>query len=441
MLMQTLAAGRGISLPSMSVGAAQLTTRTVGAYATIREQFGVPIGKFEGIEEPLARIGGKTYAMDAARLMTLGAIDAGEKPSVLTAVMKCYLSAGMRDVVTDGMDILAGAGISRGPRNILAGPYTALPIAITVEGANILTRSMIVFGQGAIRCHPHAQQEIVAVADRNLALFDKHFWGHVGFIFTNLARAKVLGFTNAKIVSAPVSGPAGPMFADFTRMSSAFAFLADVCMGTLGGSLKFKEKITGRLADAFAWLYIGSATLKRFVDEGQQERDLPYVQWATQHALHEIQEAMLGTLRNLPLRWLGMLLRPALFPLGARYHTPSDRLGAKVARGLLEDGEARQHLTRDIYLPAPSELGLGRMEEALHRIVKAHAVQQKIRDAIKAKALDKKPKRTLNQRALEAGMINAQELALLNEAAGVRAEVIAVDAFEAARDLEVRHSA
>ena len=199
--------------------------------------------------------------------------------------------------------------------------------------------------------------------------------------------------------------------------------------------------LSRRLADAFAWLYIGSATLKRFVEEGQQERDLPYAQWATQHALHEMQEAMLGTLRNLPMRWLGIALRPVLFPLGARYQEPSDRLGSKVARGLLEDGEARKHLTRDIYLPAPSELGLGRMEEALDRVVKAHAVKQKIRDAVKAKALEKRPKNTLNQRALEAGTITTEELALLAEAERVRAEVIAVDAFEAARDLEVRHSA
>ncbi len=440
MLMQTLAAGRGISLPSMSVGAAQLATRTVGAYATIREQFGVPIGKFEGIEEALARIGGLTYAMDSARLMTLSGIDLGEKPSVLTAVMKCYLTDGMRTVINDAMDIVAGAGISRGPRNIIAGAYTALPIAITVEGANILTRSMIIFGQGAIRCHPHAQQEIRAVDERNLAKFDEHFFGHVGFVFTNAARALWLGLTGSLLASKPTSGPAGALFRDFTRMSAAFAFLADICMGTLGGSLKFKEKITGRLADAFAWLYIGSAALKHFVEEGQQERDLPYARWAAQHALYEIQEALLGVLRNLPLPWLGMVVRPILFPFGARFSPPSDRLGAQVARSLLESGEARLHLTRDIYLPPPSEAGLGRMEEALEKVVRADAVKKRVREAVKAKTLDKKPAHTLNERALAAGIVSDAELVLLADADAARADVIAVDAFESVRHMEQSRS-
>ena len=441
MLMQSLAAGRGISLPSMSVGAAQLATRTVGAYATIREQFGLPIGKFEGIEEPLARIGGLTYAMDAARVMTLGAIDNGEKPSVLTAVMKCYLTAGMRDVITDAMDIVGGAGISRGPRNILAGCYTSLPIAITVEGANILTRSMIIFGQGAIRCHPHAQAEITTVADRDLVGFDKHFFGHIGFVFTNVARSFALGVTRGALAGAPVSGPAGPMFAQFTRMSSAFALTADVCMGTLGGTLKFREKVTGRLADAFSWLYIGSAALKRFVDEGQQERDLPYVQWATQHALCEIQEALYGVFANLGIPLVGLKVRWLTFPFGRSYSPPSDKLVAKVAEGLLNDGEARKHLTRDIYMPSSSEPGLGAMEEALGHIVKAQAVKLKIRTAVKAKQLDRKPKTNLNQRALDAKIIDASELELLRQADIARAEAVAVDAFEPKDSKEVHHTA
>ncbi len=440
MLMQSLAAGRGISLPSMSVGAAQLATRTVGAYATIREQFGLPIGKFEGIEEPLARIGGLTYAMDASRLMTLGAIDNGEQPSVLTAVMKCYLTAGMRDIITDAMDIVAGSGISRGPRNILAGCYTSLPIAITVEGANILTRSMIIFGQGAIRCHPHAQAEINAVADRDLAGFDKHFFGHVGFVFTNVARSFALGVTRGALAGSPVSGPAGPMFAQFSRMSASFALLADVCMGTLGGTLKFREKVTGRLADAFSWLYIGSASLKRFVDEGQQERDLPYVRWATTHALYQIQEAMIGLLENMPMPGVGPVVRRILFPFGRSYSPPSDKLVAKVAQGLLEDGDARRHLTRDIYMPSSSEPGLGMMEDALGHIVKAHEVKKKIRVAVKAKQLDRKPKENLNERALEAKVIDDEEAAILKKADDLRAEVVAVDVFATKNSQQVHHS-
>jgi acyl-CoA dehydrogenase len=347
----------------------------------------------------------------------------------------------MRSVVTDAMDIVAGSGISRGPRNILAGCYTSLPIAITVEGANILTRSMIIFGQGAIRCHPHAQSEIRAAADRDVAGFDRHFFGHVGFVFTNAVRALVLGATRSAFVTAPVGGPAGPIFAQFTRASAAFAFLSDVCMGTLGGSLKLREKVTGRLADAFSWMYIGSAALKRFVDEGQQERDLPYVRWATDHALHEIQEAMIGVLDNLPMRWVGRVVKPLLFPLGRTWRGPSDALAAKVARGLLEDGEPRKHLTRDIYMPSSSEPGLGRLEEALGRIVKAHGVKQTIREAVKARKLERKPKATLNQRALEAGIIDENDLGVLAEADRAREEVVAVDAFDREGKLEVRHSA
>jgi len=441
MLMQSLAAGRGIALPSMAVGAAELATRAVGAYASVRKQFGLAIGRFEGIEEPLARIGGLTYAMDAARLLTAGAIDAGEKPSVLTAIVKCYLSENMRRVVNDAMDVVGGAGICRGPRNVLAGAYTALPIAITVEGANILTRTMIVFGQGAIRCHPFAQIEMQAVEEGDLAKFDRGFFGHVGLVFTNMARAFVLGVTGNKLASWPVDGAAGPMFGSLSRMSAAFAFVADVCMGTLGGSLKFKEKLTGRLADAFSWLYIGSAALKRFVDEGQPERDLPYVRWSVQHALYEIQQALQGVLRNHPNRWIRLALRPIVFPLGARLAPPSDRLGHAVASGLLNDAEAREHLTRDIFLPPPSEPGLGLLEETLGLVVRASAVEKKVRTAVREKRLEKKPTATLVERAVAAGVISEAERRQVEEADAARDAAVAVDDFERARAEAVRPGA
>ena len=300
---------------------------------------------------------------------------------------------------------------------------------------------MIIFGQGAIRCHPHAQAEITAVADRDLVGFDKHFFGHIGFVFTNVARSFALGVTRGALAGSPVSGPAGPMFAQFSRMSSAFALTADVCMGTLGGTLKFREKVTGRLADAFSWLYIGSASLKRFVDEGQQERDLPYVRWATNHALYEIQEAMIALLENMPMPFVGRAVRMLVFPFGRSYSPPSDKLVAEVAKGLLNDGEARKHLTRDIYMPSSSEPGLGAMEEALGHIVKAQDVKKKIRTAVKAKQLDRKPKTNLNQRALDAQIIDESELKLLRQADIAREEAVAVDAFEPKDSKEVHHSA
>jgi acyl-CoA dehydrogenase len=310
MLMQSLAAGRSISLPSLSVGGAELAVRAAGAYAGVREQFGLSLGKFEGVQEPLARMGAMTYMMNAARTVTASAVDLGEKPSVISAVVKRALTEEMRSVVNDAMDIMAGAGVSRGPNNILAGAYTALPIGITVEGANILTRSLIIFGQGAMRCHPHARHELEAVAQGELKAFDKAFFGHVCFVLGNGARALGLGLTGGRLWRPPVDGLAGRMIRQFHRMSAAFALTADVAMGTLGGDLKRREKISGRLADALTWLYLGSATIKRFIDDGSPERDAPFVRWSCEHALFRIQTALTGFLDNLSLR------RGSRFPSG-----------------------------------------------------------------------------------------------------------------------------
>src|SRR6201996_2799499 len=269
MLMECLAAGRSISLPALSVGAAQMATRISGAYATVREQFDTPIGRFEGIEEPLARIAGKTYLMTATRTLTCGALDAGEKPAVLSAIAKAYLTEGMREVIIDAMDIRAGAAIQRGPRNSLARSWDAVPIGITVEGANILTRSMIVYGQGAIRCHPYVQHEIAAIADKDLKRFDKALFGHVNLLMRNVTRAKLLAWTGSRLAAAPRTEDTARYYQHLSRFSAAFEVLSDVAMGTLGGSLKRREKISGRLADALAYMYLASASLKRYHDEGK----------------------------------------------------------------------------------------------------------------------------------------------------------------------------
>ena len=429
MLMASLSAGRSISLPALSVASAQFATRLVGAYGTVREQFDTPIGRFEGIEEPLARIGGLTYLMNAARTMTAGAVDAGESPAVPSAIVKAYLTECMRVVVNNAMDIRAGAAIMRGPRNVLATAYQAVPIGITVEGANILTRSMIIYGQGAMRCHPFVQDEIRAVADGDIAKFDRAFFGHVGHVFANAARSFLLGVTNGRLVRPPVRGRAKSLFGKFTRMSAAFALVSDVAMGTLGGRLKRREKITGRLADALAWMYLGSAALKRFVDEGQQARDFCFVQYACTDALYKVQMALAGVLDNLPNRFAAWALRPIVFPLGARYKVPNDKLGGSVARGLLEDREARLHLTTDIYIPAPDEPGLGRLEHALDHAVAALKVETKIRDAVRAGLLDRAPGDVLLEQALAAGVITHDERQQVLDADEVRDEVIQVDSF------------
>lgn len=429
MLMETLAVGRSISLPGVSVGGAQLATRVVSAYAMVREQFDTPIGRFEGVEEPLARIGGLTYLMSATRTLTAGWVDAGERPAVLSAIAKAYLTEAMRSVVNDAMDIRAGAGIVRGPRNILARVYQAAPVGITVEGANILTRSMIIYGQGAIRCHPFVQQEMKAAADGDLVGFDRALWGHVGFVASNAARAWWLGLTGGRLTRPPLPGPAGRCFGRLTRWSAAFALVSDAAMGTLGGTLKRREKITGRLADALAWLYLASAALKRFADDGRPDRDLPFVRWACAHAEQQIEHALRGVLDHLPARVAAWALRPLVFPLGVSGRGPDDALGAAVAGQLLDDPDARHALTRDIYLPPAEEPGLGRLEAALGKARDALAIEARIRRAVRDGRLDHAPGERLADLALEAGVIDADEHKRLHDADEARDEVIQVDAF------------
>ena len=433
MLMESLAAGRSISLPALACASAQVSARLVGAYATVREQFDTPIGRFEGIEEPLARIGGLTYVMNAARSLTAGAVDAGEHPVVASAIVKAYLTESMRQVVNDAMDIRAGAAICRGPRNILAQMYQAVPVGITVEGANILTRSMIVYGQGAIRCHPFLQDEVAAATDGNLPAFDVALFGHIGHVASMTARSFLLGVTDGRwIAHAPPSRETRRVYGRLTRMSAAFALVSDVSLATLGANLKRREKISGRLADALAWLYLGSAALKRFHDDKEPAWALPFVRFSCEHALYQIQEALQGVLDNLPNRLAALAVRPLVFPLGARYRPASDATGALVARGLLEEHDARGGLTADIYTPSADEPGLGQLEAALHEAVAAHRVETKIRDAVRAGKLDKAPGDVLLEAALAAHVISREEHDQVIQADRVRDEVIQVDAFSAA---------
>ena len=431
MLMECLAAGRSISLPALSVGAAQMATRVSGAYATVREQFDTPIGRFEGIEEPLARIAGKTYLMTATRTLTCGALDAGEKPAVLSAIAKAYLTEGMREVVTDAMDIRAGAAIQRGPRNSLARMWDAVPIGITVEGANILTRSMIIYGQGAIRCHPFVQHEITAIADNDLKKFDKALFGHINLLFRNITRAKLLAWSGSRLAAAPRTADTAHYYQHLSRFSAAFELLSDVAMGTLGGSLKRREKISGRLADALAYMYLASAALKRYHDEAKTTANYNLACWSVEHCLYRVQEALRGVLENLPMRaaawWLGWVI----FPLGARFRPPSDKLGARVARDILEDREARLNLTQDIFVPPADEVGLGALEAALDKAVRAIPVETKLRDAVRAGQLDRAPGYMLDEMGLKSGVITQDEYRTLQDAEAARNEVIAVDAFNA----------
>ncbi len=433
MLMESLAVGRSISLPALSVGAVQICARLVGAYGTVREQFDTPIGRFEGVEEPLARIAAHSYFMTAARNLTCGALDTGIKPAVVSAIVKAYLTEGMRDCVNDAMDVRAGAAIMRGPRNVLGRCYTAVPIGITVEGSNILTRSMIIYGQGAMRCHPFVEEQIEAVSGDDVARFDRAFFGHVNFVARNWARSWILGLTGGRLSAGHLDRHVAGYFRQLNRFSAAFALSSDMAMLTLGGSLKRREKISGRLADCLGWMYLASAALKRYADESPRVGDVALVRWSCEHALAQVQEALLGIFDNLPNRLVGRLLRWTVFPLGARCRPPNDRLGAEVARGLLEDRAERQWLTGDIHIPAPDEPGLGALEHALDQAVEAMAIETRLRDALRAGELDCAPGLELAEAGVKCGIIDQSELQVLRDADAVRNEVIQVDAFTAAQ--------
>ena len=438
MLMECLAAGRSISLPAQSVGAVQLAARTAGAYATVREQFGIPIGRFEGIEEPLARIAGHAYFMDAARRLTCGFVDDGQKPSVPSAIVKAYLTQGMRQCMSDAMDILAGAGICRGPCNILGKGYVGVPIAITVEGANILTRSMIIYGQGAIRCHPFVQDEMSAVSANDLDRFDKAMFGHLNFIAANAVKSLWLGLTGGRLASAPVTGEDAQYYRKLNRYSACFAFLSDVALITLGGSLKRREKISGRFADALAWMYIGSATLKRFHDEGRREEDKVLLRWSMEFATFQIETALAGVLANLPLRPVAWFVKPFILPLGLTQTMPSDALGTEVARVLLDGDRRRERLTADIFVPQDDAPGLGLLERACEASVAARPAVAKVRNALQTGKLEKRPAVDQAERALKAGVISAGEKIALELATSTRNRAIQVDWFDAATYKELR---
>ena len=434
MLMECLAAGRSISLPALSTGAGKLMSRATGAYARVRKQFKTPIGRFEGVEEALARIAGLTYMMDAARTLTAVAVDQGESPSVISAVVKYELTEAMRTVVNDAMDVQGGKGICMGPRNFAGRVYQAIPISITVEGANILTRSLIIFGQGAVRCHPFVLREMQAVAAKDAAAFDPAFTGHVGFAISNAVRSAFLGLTGAHLARTPLHGglrnPARRYFQQLTRMSAAFAFVADVSMLVLGGSLKRREKLSGRLADILSWLYLASAALKRFEDQGRPAQDLPLLQWVCEHALHQIQLGFSGLFKNFPSRPAAWLMRLVVFPLGRPFAGPSDRLGHQCADLLLAPSEARDRLTRGLFAPQDTRHAIGVLEHALEAIVAVASMEKRVRTAVRNGELVNAPEAELMADAHRLRVINDVEYEQWQAADSARREAIAVDEFE-----------
>jgi acyl-CoA dehydrogenase len=432
MLVECLSVGRCISLPAMSVACGKVTTFTTGAYARIRDQFGLPIGKFEGVDEAMARIGGYTYQMEASQDLALTGLDLGEKPSVLSAVLKYHNTERMRKTINDAMDIHGGKAVVLGPRNYLARAYQSIPIGITVEGANILTRSMIIYGQGAIRCHPFVLREMKAAMVNDAAEFDRAITGHINFVISNVFRSLWLGLTAARFAGTPRSGATAPYYKQITRFSSAFALLSDMAMFSLGGSLKFREKLSARLGDMLSNLYIATACLKRFEREGAQKEDLAVLSWAVENALFDLQHAMDGFLANLPSRGLAWVLRKVIFPWGLTRKPASDRLGTKVARGMMEPGGMRERLTRGMYIPPSEDDAVGVLQHALHATLDTESIEQKLRKLAREGKFKCVTAKERLEEALQAGLVTQAEFAAVARARKLKRDVIMVDDFDMA---------
>ncbi len=438
MLMECLAAGRSISLPSSNTGMAQMTARAVGGYARVRSQFKMAVGRFEGVEEALTRIGAYTYMMDAVRKMTAGAVDLGEKPSVVSAIAKYHVTERARQVVNDGMDVIGGKGICLGPNNFLGRAYQQVPIGITVEGANILTRSLIIFGQGAIRCHPYLLPEMQAAqnpdAKKGLVDFDKALFGHIGFTIKNGFRALWLGMTGSHFagVNTDVAPEMRRYYQQLTRFSAAFAFMADISLLVLGGSVKRREKLSARLGDILAQMYLISCTLKRYEAEGRRKEDAALAHWAIWDAMYKAQQAFDGVIANFPVRFIAAFLHRSIFPWGHPYVVPSDDVGHDVAKTLISPSATRDRLTAECYLPLVEKEPVGAIELALKSTLEAEPIEAKIRAAEKDGRFDNNPQANVRDIAIvafEAGVISAAEYEVMKRRNHLRDIVVHVDDF------------
>lgn len=424
MLMSALAAGRGISLPSQSSSGAAYCARTAGAYARVRQQFNVPIGRFEGIEDPLARIAGTAYQLDAARRLTCSALNQGIHPAVISGIMKLHATERLRIVVDDAMDIHGGKAVIDGPQNYMGNLYRSVPVAITVEGANILTRNLIVFGQGATRAHPYLLKEINAIGNPDpkagLEAFDQAFWQHVGHAFTNLFRAWGRSWTGGLFAPAPDAGEATGYYRQLSRYSTAFALCADMALLTLGGALKRKEMLSARFGDILSELYLLSAALKRWENEGRQQDDLPALQWVMANGFRTMESRFAEILANFPNRFVATILKIVVQPFGAKMLGPSDKVVHQCAQLVLEPSTARDRLTSGLYHAGANDDGpLARLERAFLLVTANAPIEKKMRAA---------HIRDWNE-AVKRGVITADEGNAMKTAQEAVAKVIEVDDF------------
>jgi acyl-CoA dehydrogenase len=434
MLMDCLSVGRSISLPASAVGGAKLAVRTSGAYGRVRKQFHMPVGKFEGVEEALARIGGNTYVMDAVRRMTALAVDLHEKPAVVSAIAKYHCTERGRMVINDAMDVHGGKGICMGPDNYLARMYEQTPIGITVEGANILTRSLMIFGQGAVRSHPYVLKEMQAAHNQNAERasldFDRAFFAHISFSLSNAVRSVLYGLSGGRLIHVPTGAPTHRYYQLLTRYAASFAFAADIAMLVLGGGLKRKEKLSARLGDVLSNLYLCSAVLKKFEDDGRPKDDEPLLHWAMEDGLYRIQSAFDGVLQNFPNRLFALLLRVVVFPLGQCRQPPSDDRGHQLAALMLKPGEARDRLTAGMYIKRDEQDAVGALEAALASTLACEPLQAKLEKEVKAGKLQALDEMSRIAEARDCGLITAEQALQLERDYMLRRKVIMVDDFD-----------
>lgn len=434
MLMECLSIGRAITLPSTSSGGAKMAAVVTGAYARIRKQFGLSIGRFEGVQEALARMAGKAYATSALSQATAAAVARGENPAVPSTIAKYHCTEMARDVVKDAMDIHGGKGIILGPRNYLGRGWEATPIGITVEGANIMTRSLMIFGQGAILCHPWVLKEMKAAQledpVQRLEEFDKYLFGHIGAAISNAVRAFWYGLTFAKIGRAPGDDYTRRFYRKLDRYSATLAVMADTSMLLLGGKLKFKESLSGRLGDVLSQLYICSAMLKRYQDEGCPEGDQPLLAWALHDSVNKIETALSGALRNFPIRPMGWLLWLLVFPLGRRAQAPGDRLSRRAAALLMTPCDARARLADGVFLTPCANNPAGRVDSYLPKVVLAEPVERKFLKALKHSDIEALEFEDQLDEGVREGWITAEERIQLQELRTMTLDAITVDDFE-----------
>ena len=429
MLVECLSIGRSISLPANGTACASVSYLTTGAYSLLRKQFGIHIGGFEGIEEVLANISGLSYIINATREMTVAAVDAGIKPSVASAIAKMHNTEKARETIKGAMDVHSGRGVVIGPRNYLAAGYQGAPVSITVEGANIMTRNLLIFGQGAMACHPYIRKEFYAVNEGNVDKFDGILWSHAGYLLRNTVRSLWAGLTCGAFICAP-SSPLKKYYKRVARLSYNFAYVSDVSLMYLGGELKRKERLSARLGDALAHLYMAAAVLKQFKDYGEHSDEVIYAKWALEYCLHETQKGLCGLTSNFPSKVLGSVMRFLMFPVGGVYKGPTDKLDAQVASSSMKNNAYRDRLLSRLYFSGDSEQPLDRVENAFQAVLNSAGATKKIYKAIKEKTLPKLPIEEILEIALEKSVISEAEYEQLSAAEAARWDAVQVDEFE-----------